>query len=585
MPFDTASATNSFFKEKLQHDTAYTPGRAHTVQHKPPHAVPPVSQYQPTPPQPTAIPPAPHHMPRSPPPRRFSATAAVAWLLLSASPAAAGRRQDHFRQSEDCLDAPTVASINSRFSKGGAGHAIVLCQYSHVTLDPKGPAITFTAPGQALYTLGLPEVEARATIAIAESARGRGGMGGYELTTAIRADCEACAGARIRNVVVDGGRQELGGVEGGDALIVIGGDGVGASEVRNVEALQARGFAIVHVAAGAKGLCSGATVADSYLHSSGDEPSDVKMAAALSALRNGPPPWRGHERMGLFTDAVSVACAQTTVHANTIADVSGVGIALRGAYSSQVTQNAIAARDRDLLAGIALVANPKLARRLSGGVVIRENRIHAQSAFIRIALAVGTGPWATDEMPGQHQVPAGSEVVNNRVSSDRGYFGYAVAISDARGIVVEGNSVSAVLSGYETASCFTRPAFVPSTPLLRDPTSTTGIFQPDFMLHKFGFLLCVGPASKATDGELSRHEIGKGSSVPRTKLGGGRKMARGAIESPFLAGRMADGPSAHMDGEWRRRAMMQGEVERGMRRVAGPRGVKIGGSSRALGAA
>ena len=544
-------------------------------------------------------------MPRSQPTRRLSATSlALSWLLAAPLASATGKvspragAQHRLHPSADvCLPSPTVHAINNILARGGAGTAVVLCPNSRLEIDAAGRPITFTAPGQALYTLGFPEDDSRATIALVDP---MGESGAHGLATVVQADCDACAGARVRSLVVDGGRRELGGVEGGGALIVIGGDGIGTAEVRAVEAREARGFAVVHISEGSKGLCHGASVTDSFLHSSGDEPTDASLAGELLALRDGPPPWRGQERAGLFTDGLSVACANAFIHGNIITDVSGVGIALRGAYSSQVTGNSVTARGRDLLAGIALVANPKLVRPRSGGVVVRENRIHARSAFIRIGLAVGTGAWATDSLPGSHDVPAGSEVVSNRFSSDRGFFGYALAVSDAKGIVVEGNSISAVISGYQTAACYLRPQFALPTPLLRDPASSTGLFQKEFEPIPFGFLLCVGPGGQGQAGALARHQIGTETAARVTM--GGRKVAgpRGAPAGPRVAPggvaaavsglrvaaggprgprgpidptmepamvaereqpgrlgprRVAGGPRDHLDGEWRRRAI------------------------------
>lgn len=132
-----------------------------------------------------------------------------------------------------------------------------------------------------------------------------------------------------------------------------------------------------------------------------------------------------------------------TVTENTIRDVSGVGIALRGAHGTQVTQNSVVARDRDMLVGITVVAHPAFTTRAAhvGGVVIRENRIHAASAMIRVGISTGAGAWSTDELIGDHEIAFGSEIKNNRLSSYVGYFAYAIAISDARGIVVSGNAV------------------------------------------------------------------------------------------------------------------------------------------------
>jgi hypothetical protein len=66
-----------------------------------------------------------------------------------------------------------------------------------------------------------------------------------DLSTAIKANCDNCKGAILRNLHVDGGREALGGVEGGDAMILVGGAG-GQHEVRSIDAYNARGFAVIH---------------------------------------------------------------------------------------------------------------------------------------------------------------------------------------------------------------------------------------------------------------------------------------------------------------------------------------------------
>lgn len=62
-----------------------------------------------------------------------------------------------------------------------------------------------------------------------------------------------------------------------------------------------------------------------------------------------------------------------TVTGNTVRDVTGIGIALRGGPATQVVQNTIVARDRDMLAGIAIVSHPAFRSRVSNddGIVVR----------------------------------------------------------------------------------------------------------------------------------------------------------------------------------------------------------------------
>lgn len=58
---------------------------------------------------------------------------------------------------------------------------------------------------------------------------------------------------------------------------------------------------------------------------------------------------------------------------NTLRDLSGVAIAIRGGPGTQVIQNTIVARDRDMLVGISVVAHPVFNKRVAhaGGVIIR----------------------------------------------------------------------------------------------------------------------------------------------------------------------------------------------------------------------
>lgn len=126
-------------------------------------------------------------------------------------------------------------------------------------------------------------------------------------------------------------------------------------------------------AEGEKGTCRDVSITDNVFHTSGPAPLDAFLQSELRRLRDGPPAYLGQERPGTWTDGISVACAHSTVADNTIRDVSGVGIALRGAQGTQVYQNTVVARDRDMLVGIALVANPKVKAKAGelGGVVVR----------------------------------------------------------------------------------------------------------------------------------------------------------------------------------------------------------------------
>lgn len=227
-------------------------------------------------------------------------------------------------------------------------------------VDPHKEPITFTASHQSLYTLGYPQDNLRATIVI-ENPDGRHTG---DLTTAIDTTCKKCQHASIRSLHVDGGRSHLGEVEGGDALIRIGGPAGNGHLLQHVEAFGARGYAVVHAASGA-GTCHNLTIIDNTIHSAGNAPLDAFLTSDLARLRDGPAPYDGIERPGTWTDGISLACQDSIVSANVVKDVSGVGIALRGSAGAQVHHNTVVADDRDMLVGISVVANPHAAIKAS----------------------------------------------------------------------------------------------------------------------------------------------------------------------------------------------------------------------------
>ena len=177
---------------------------------------------------------------------------ATLFVLLAALPwtASCARTtpQPHFDDATiPCLPSTTSATLNALYLDGGRGTAVSLCPFAVVTIDPRAGPIRFTAPYQSLYTSGLPTDDSRATIKIH-------GPHSDKLATAVKADCNDCGGVVVQNLIVDGGRMELNGVEGGDALILVGGE-MGAQEIRQVEAFGARGYAVVH-ASGTSGAGS-----------------------------------------------------------------------------------------------------------------------------------------------------------------------------------------------------------------------------------------------------------------------------------------------------------------------------------------
>lgn len=61
--------------------------------------------------------------------------------------------------------------------------------------------------------------------------------------------------------------------------------------------------------------------------------------------------------------------------------------------------------------------------------------------MIRIGISTGSGAWTTDEEKGSHQIPFGSSIVQNRLTSLNSYYGYAMALSNAMGLQVLDNAI------------------------------------------------------------------------------------------------------------------------------------------------
>lgn len=83
--------------------------------------------------------------------------------------------------------------------------------------------------------------------------------------------------------------------------------------------------------------------------------------------------------------------------------------------------------------------------------------------------------------------------------------------------------LSASIWGFETTACYSKPAFIAPTPLLRDPRSVIGRIQPQFIDKHFGFALCVGPGSASSSIEVSRHQINDLSTIQARAMAAPRK--------------------------------------------------------------
>lgn len=127
----------------------------------------------------------------------------------------------------------TAAQINSLFSAGGPNTTVQLCPGSVLTIiEP----ITFTAANQELSTKGYPTDGSRALIRVL----------GPTQTTAIAAYCDACNGARILNIQVDGNRPNLGRIGVLAGALIEAGIATGQT-ISYVKAYEPRGWSCLHL--------------------------------------------------------------------------------------------------------------------------------------------------------------------------------------------------------------------------------------------------------------------------------------------------------------------------------------------------
>lgn len=135
--------------------------------------------------------------------------------------------------TRNCLDSTaTDQDINALYFYGGANTTVLLCPGARISL---AAPIFFTAPDQVLSTLGNPQGDTRATLAVA----------GEQQANAIYGSCDACTGVQVRSLQVYGARDSLGQIEDGLALIAMGG-AVTGQVVQHVRAWEPRGWSALH---------------------------------------------------------------------------------------------------------------------------------------------------------------------------------------------------------------------------------------------------------------------------------------------------------------------------------------------------
>jgi hypothetical protein len=345
-----------------------------------------------------------------------------------------------------CLHGGDERPINAALQAPGA--RVLLCPGAVFDIRQ---SIVMRADGQELATEGSPGEDRFAVIRV--DAPG--------LATAI---FSRASNLDIHHLTVDGSRPRLGRIQKGGALIEVGGP-VRGVVIDHIRARDPRGWSSLHVFEGARD-CAGARVTNNRIGPAGTPDS-------------------------AWADGISYACRDGFVAGNRVEDASDGGIVIFGAPGSVIEDNVVTTRVNTLLGGINLVDDAPYDGDYTG-VIVRNNRIHAQGGFIKVAIAIGPGVWGIP-----HGGPVHGATVRDNLIDGAG-IGYGVAVDNARDIIVTGNRVSGPMGAISATRCDKDEA-VDHRAFVRDAGSTLGVYQKDFTLGHVRYALCVNKKNAPVD--------------------------------------------------------------------------------------
>lgn len=189
-----------------------------------------------------------------------------------------------------CISNGDQNTINALFSNGGANTVVQLCENATIQITDK---ILFTADGQEISTQNYPTGSSRATIRVAVGSSASTLIEGHSFN-----------GIKIKNIQLDGNRNNAGFYKGGGANIEIGGTATG-QVIQNVNSRNPRGWSCMHIIG------------------SGNDASPCKNAQILNN-DIGPCGEEGHNANGdgLWADGISLDCTDTLVQDNTVRSLS-----------------------------------------------------------------------------------------------------------------------------------------------------------------------------------------------------------------------------------------------------------------------
>ena len=365
-----------------------------------------------------------------------------------------------------CISSGSETAINAALV--GSGAQAVLCPNAVFTLNN---SITFTAPNQQVYTQGLPTDSTRAVLR----------LGSGSVTTAINGNGQS--GIVIENIQVDGNIAATGKLDGG-ALIEIGGAGSNQT-VQDINAHDTRSWSTLHIIEGAVTnsipQCQSAKIVDNTIGPAGY-----------------PSPG------GAWADGISLACGNSLVQGNTVVDATDGGIVVFGAPGSTIQNNTVIAKTRQLLGGINMVDYAPMNGNYTG-TKVQNNVIDAQSAFIKVGLAMGPQAWSCTTGTNY-----GATVTGNTLQG--GDMGYGYAVNGVSSWTVTGNVDNAQHVGTPGSGCGGLPS-APAGFQYQMATSSTlqSQFQPGSLEYLLGITAPTGTPTSNVNLALNRPTAASGS--------------------------------------------------------------------------
>ncbi|EJD01389.1 uncharacterized protein FOMMEDRAFT_126269 [Fomitiporia mediterranea MF3/22] len=377
---------------------------------------------------------------------------------------------------DDCFNPDPQDTLTDRMNialnSSGQGFVLSLCPNTEYKIFAP---INFAAPSQEISTKGYPTDDSRAMITVAGPI-----SNGTGHSTAIQGGCKTCNNIKLRNIQINGSREDT--IIDGGANIEMGGPTSGQL-IEYVRSFNPRSWSCLHIAEGSL-LCNNATVQN----------NDI-----------GP---CGTDSFQQWADGISFACANGLVRNNMIDNPTDGGIVLFGSPGTLVENNTIWIEEQTLLGGINLVDYLPWSGNFTD-VVVRNNSIFGGfatdsesasstkgddqfDAIIKIGIAIGPRVWFGNRY-GNNKSENGT-VTSNHLS---GAFGYGIALTSAKNFTVQSNDLFGNTSfiGSKGPNCSNTDSTPVTQQFVIDKNTTqSSNVQSDFVAISDGdSLTCIQP--------------------------------------------------------------------------------------------